>query len=299
MRNRKFWGIIALIIATGILTGCGVKPYASVYLEPVADGTAAEVDAKTDSIAIQQQGVRITLKPLDEVDLYNLTKDSDINPYINVSTWGNVEPQYTVFEIRIENIDNQRVEIDPASVLVDESGKQYNAVSYADFKELYTDASSYTRPAHTGGIQNTSLSYGHLESLYDNASLQTAAVQNVGYRHYGHHYRYGHRSYRYGHSYRYGYGYPYGYGYGYRGYNTDSYSYNQKKALLFARKTVFDGVKLVSGAKHTGLLVFDRIPSDVKDLKVIVPQVLIIDKNGEASTVDFTLTLRQVIADKG
>ena len=80
MRYRKFWGIIALIIATGSLAGCGVKPYAEIYLEPVADGTAAEVDANPDSIAIQQQGVRITLKPLDEVDLYNLTKDSDINP---------------------------------------------------------------------------------------------------------------------------------------------------------------------------------------------------------------------------
>ena len=78
MRTRKFWGILALIIASGILAGCGVKPYAEIYLEPVADGAAAEVDAKTGSITVQQQGVRITLKPLDEVDLYNLTKDSDI-----------------------------------------------------------------------------------------------------------------------------------------------------------------------------------------------------------------------------
>ena len=62
MRTRKFWGVLALIIATGILAGCSVKPYAKIYLEPVADEAAAEVDAKTGSITVKPKGVRTTPK---------------------------------------------------------------------------------------------------------------------------------------------------------------------------------------------------------------------------------------------
>ncbi len=63
---------------------------------------------------------------------------------------------------------------------------------------------------------------------------------------------------------------------------------------------MFHGVKLVSGAKQAGLLVFDRMPPGVTNLKVIVPQVLVIDKNGKASRVDFApFDFRQVVAAKG
>jgi hypothetical protein len=283
MRTQKLSGILALIIAISTLGGCGAKPYAEIYMEPFTDRVEAQVNAETGSIAVEQEGVRITLQPLDEVGLYNLTKDADINPYIDVSTWGKVNPLYTVFEIRIENIDNQRVEIDPAAALIDENGRQYNSLSYDDFKDLYADAGS---PA--------------------------ATFQNVGYRHYrgysyhGYSHGYGHHGYRYGYSYgrhgygygygRYGYGYPYSYGYGgYGGYHSYSHSTNMKRALLVARKTVFNGVKLFSGAKQAGLLVFDRIPPGVTNLRVIVPQVLVIDKNGKSSKVDFApFDFRQV-----
>ncbi len=278
MRFQRSLGVLALIIASSILAGCSVKPYAEIYLEPVAGSADTQVDTTTGSITVEQEGVRITLKPLDEVGLYNLTKDADINPYLDVSTWGKVDPLYTVFEIQIQNVDNQRVEIDHASVLVDDNGRQYTSQSYDDFKDLYSDASS-----------------------------QTAPFQNVGYRgssHHGYSHGYGHHGYRRGYSYGghgYGYGYPYSYGYGgYGGYNSYSHSYDRKQALLVARKTMFHGVKLVSGAKQAGLLVFDRMPPGVTNLKVIVPQVLVIDKNGKASRVDFApFDFRQVVAAKG
>ena len=328
MRFQKFWGILALIITVGILAGCSAKPYAEIYMEPVADDADTEVNAKTGSITVEQQKVRITLKPLDEVELYNLTKDSDVNPYIDVSTWGNVKPLYTVFEIHIENLNNQRVEFDQAVVLVDEDGVQYNSLSYEDFKDLYTHASLLAAPTHNvnsqnipyprdeGDIQYASLSYGDSGGLYTDAGLQKGTVQNVGYHYggYGHHgyggygyhgYRYGYRSYGHGYPYSYGYrgygyrgyGYGYPYSYGYRSYGSYGYShaYDIKRALLFARKTVFDGAKLVTGAKHTGLLVFDRIQPDVKHLKVIIPDVRIIEKAGQVSKADFTFNFQQVI----
>ena len=35
--------------------------------------------------------MEITVEPLDEVELFELTKRPEINPYIGVSRWGNVE----------------------------------------------------------------------------------------------------------------------------------------------------------------------------------------------------------------
>jgi hypothetical protein len=64
---------------------------------------------------------------------------------------------------------------------------------------------------------------------------------------------------------------------------------------MVARETVFDGGRLFSGAKRDGLLVFDRLDVAATDVKVILPEVLIIDKDKKRSKVDFEFDFRQVV----
>lgn len=273
MKSQKFWGILIPIIAISILVGCGPKPYTEIYMEPVAGKENAQVDAKTGSITVEQKGVRMTLEPLDEVKLFKLTKDPGINPYLTVSHWRNVEPLYTVFEIRVQNTDNSRVVVDSTAILVDENGEQYAALPYDYFKDLY-----------------------------DNARPRTVVFRDIGYRYYYPYprsYYYSPYRYYYGSPYRY-YGYPYRYRYSpyYRVYNSYPDPYAVNNARMVARETVFDGGKLFSGAKRHGLLVFDRLDVGATDVKVIVPQVLIIDKSEQKSKVDFEFDFRQVVSVK-
>jgi hypothetical protein len=106
MMYRKFLGIFALITTISILVGCAPKPRVEIYMEPVAGREQAQIDTQAGSISVEQHGVQITLEPLDEVELFELTADARINPYVGVDRWGNVEPLYTVFGIHIENTTN-------------------------------------------------------------------------------------------------------------------------------------------------------------------------------------------------
>lgn len=266
MISPKFWRLFIPIIAISIWVGCGPKPYTEIYLQPVAGKRNAQVDAKTGSITVEQKGVQITIEPLDEVKLFNLTKDHRINPYIAVGRRGNVEPLYTVFEVRIQNMDNPRVVVDPTAILIDENGEQYASLPYDYFKDLY-----------------------------DNARPRTVVFRDIGYRYYYPYplsYYYSPYRYYYRYPYRYRY-YPYDRVYDYY---PDPHAVNN--ARMVARETVFEGGKLFSGAKRRGLLVFDRLDVGATDVKVIVPQVLITDKKEQRSKVDFEFDFRQVVSVK-
>ena len=95
MMYRKFLGIFAPIATISILAGCAPKPQIEVYMEPIAGRKHAQIDEQTGSISVEQRGVQITLEPLDEVELFELTEDPRINPFLGIDRWGNVEPLYT------------------------------------------------------------------------------------------------------------------------------------------------------------------------------------------------------------
>ena len=271
MMCRKFLGIFALITTISILAGCAPKPQVEIYMEPVAGRERAEIDAQTGSISVEHHDVQITLEPLDEVDLFELTEDAGINPYIGIDRWGNVEPLYTVFGIHIENRSDSRVIIDPTAILVDLNGEQYASLTYDYFKELY-----------------------------ENVRPRTVAFYDHGYR-----YRYPYPRSYYRSPYRY-YHYPYNYRLGYRyhhryphtpyrvyDYYPDPSAVNHER--LVARETAFDGGQLFSGAQREGLLVFDRLDIGATDVKVILPEVQIIKKKKKRSKSDFVFDFRQVV----
>ena len=270
MMRRKLVGIFAFLTTISILTGCAPKPQVEIYMEPVTGREGSQIDPQTGSISVDQYGVQVTLEPLDEVELFELTEDPRINPYLGIDRWGNVEPLYTVFGIHIENRSNSRVIVDSTAILVDLNGEQYATLPYDYFKELY-----------------------------ENLSPRTVAFYEPRYR-----YRYPYPRSFYRDPYRYNYRSPYNYRLGYRhrypytpyrvyDYYSDPAGAHHEQ--MIARETVFDGGPLFSGAKRDGLLVFDRLGIEATDVKVILPEVQIIYKKKKRSRSDFVFDFRQVV----
>ena len=128
-----------LILVGLLLAGCAVKPQPSVevYMEPIEGRFNAHVDTETGAMTVEQKGVAVTIEPLDEVEIFALTDDPRINPYLSVERGGAVEPIYTVVEITVHNLDNPRVLADETAVLMDGSGVQYANLSADYFEGLY------------------------------------------------------------------------------------------------------------------------------------------------------------------
>ena len=264
MMYRKFWGLLFLMAVTSTLVGCGIKPHVDIYMEPVAKGGKEQINPQTSSITVEQKGVRITLEPLDEVKLFELTEDVSINPYL-VSDGRNLEPLYTAFGIRVRNTDNKRVVIDETAYLIDAHGDQYASLPSDFFSDLYDSAGPRTAVYHDIGHR---YSYPYPRSLYRSP-----------YRHYF-----------YGHLHRYRYHPPY------RVYHTYPDPYHLHDARNVAQDTVFSGGKLFRGAKRSGLIVFERLDIEATNVSVIIPNVIILNGEGSRSKVDFEFDFRQVVA---
>ena len=264
MMYQKFWGLLFVMAATSSLAGCGLKPHVDIYMEPVAKGEQANINPQAGSITVEQKGVHITLEPLDSVKLFELTEDPGINPYL-VSDGRNIEPLYTVFGVRVRNMDNKRVVIDETAFLIDAHGDQYASLPYGFFRDVYETPHPRTAVYHDIGYR---YAYPYPRSLYRSP-----------YSHYF-----------YGHLNRYRYHAPY------RVYRTYPDHYQLNDARSVARDTVFDGGKLFRGAKRSGLLVFDRLDLEATDVSVIIPNVIIMNGEGSRSKVDFEFDFRQVVA---
>ena len=58
---------------------------------------------------------------------------------------------------------------------------------------------------------------------------------------------------------------------------------------------IFESGKLFSGAKRSGFLIFDRLPGDTTDIRIIVPGVRIIHSDDKADKLEFKLDFRQIL----
>ena len=266
---RESWKSIPLFLIIGLLAACAARPHVDIYIEPVAGREGTEVNARTGALTVEQHGVEVTVEPLDEVELFELTKRPEINPYIGVSRWGNVEPLYTVFEITVQNSDNKRVEVGETAILIDEHGEQYGSLPYDFFKDLYRD-----EPPQTVGYHD--IDYWH-DYPYPRSYYRSR------YRYYFRRPFY-HRRYH-----------PF-YVSPYQMYHVQPDSRVLNNTRMFTRASLFDGSKLFPGAKRMGLLVFNRLNIDTTDMKVVIPEVRITDNRGNRHKVDFEFDFRQVVA---
>ena len=146
MKNTGYGKILKLVFNSGILifffgllVGCAMTPQPTidVFIEPVESSTNTSMNPETGAVTIVQQGVAVTLRPLDEVELFSLTENPRINPYIIVENNGNVTPIYTVFELVVHNLETSRVLVDESALLIDHGGAQYANLPYDYFKDLY------------------------------------------------------------------------------------------------------------------------------------------------------------------
>ncbi len=128
-----------LILVGALLAGCAIKPQPSVdvYIEPVEGHVNSNVDTETGAVTIQQKGVAVTIQPLHEVEIFALTDNPHVNPYLFVGNSGNVEPIYTIFEMTVHNLETPRVLVEESAMLMDKSGAQYANLPYDYFEDLY------------------------------------------------------------------------------------------------------------------------------------------------------------------
>ena len=162
-RYQGIGGIGILLLIGTLLVGCAVppQPAVDVYMEPIAGRFNAQVNPETGAVTVEKNGIAVTLKPFDEVELFALTEDPRVNPYLLVRKNGAVEPIYTVFDITVHNRDNRRVLVDDTAILIDGTGVQYANLSNAYFDSLYDDVNLSQRDTWGAGYPYIPTAYGY------------------------------------------------------------------------------------------------------------------------------------------
>ena len=174
---------IGLLLLTGaLLAGCAVAPQPSidVYMEPITGRFNAKIDTETGAATVVKNGVAVTLKPLDEVELFALTEDPKMNPYLIVQRNGAVEPIYTVFEMIVHNREHRRVLVGDMAILMDANGAQYANLPNDYFDSLYDNVNlSQNDPWHAAYPYAATAYpsyYGYYQSYVDAEALEWGRI---------------------------------------------------------------------------------------------------------------------------
>ena len=178
-------GKIGMLLLIGVLSaGCAVPPQPSVdvYMEPIAGRFNAHIDMETGTATVEKKGIAVTIKPFDEIELFGLTEDPRVNPYLLVEKSGAVEPIYTVFDITIHNRDNRRVLVDDTAILIDGNGVQYANLSNDYFDALYDNVDHPNTSTWGAGYPYIPTAYGyypyygHYQSYIDTEALELGRI---------------------------------------------------------------------------------------------------------------------------
>ena len=158
---------IMFVIAV-LLAGCAVvpQPMVEVYLEPVEISDNTKINPESGAVTVLQNGVAVTIEALDEVEIYQLTDDPRINPYIIVDSRGNVESIYTVFDLTVHNLESSRVLVEESAMLIDKNGAQYANLPYDYFEDLYDSVNL------SGNNTRNQSTYPYYHTYFDVASLE-------------------------------------------------------------------------------------------------------------------------------
>lgn len=196
MKNATYPNILNLVFNSGIMifflgliVGCAMTPQPTidVFIEPIESSTNTSMNPETGAVTIVQKGVAVTIRPLDEVELFSLTENPRINPFIIVENNGNVTPIYTVFELVVHNLESSRVLVDESALLIDHGGAQYANLPYDYFKDLYqnVDENGQTAipPSHHPYVRRNYpfyQTYLDLEALKDGHAIVAESLFESG-----------------------------------------------------------------------------------------------------------------------
>ena len=181
----QIMGKIGMLLLIGVLSaGCAVPPQPSVdvYMEPIAGRFNAQIDPESGAATVEKKGIAVTIKPFDEVELFALTEDPRVNPYLLVGKSGAVEPIYTVFDMTVHNRDNRRVLVDDTAILIDGNGVQYANLSNDYFDALYDNVDLSQNNTWERGYPYTPTAYGyypyygHYQSYIDAEALELGRI---------------------------------------------------------------------------------------------------------------------------
>ena len=183
-RYQGMCGIGMLLLMGTLLAGCAVPPQPSVdvYMEPIAGRFNAHINPETGAATVEKNGIAVTLKPFDEIELFALTEDPRVNPYLLVEKNGAVEPIYTVFDITIHNRENRRVLVDDTAILIDGNGVQYANLSNDYFDALYDNVDLSQNNTWEAGYPYMPTAYGyypyygHYQSYIDAEALEVGRI---------------------------------------------------------------------------------------------------------------------------
>ena len=78
-RYQRIGGIGIFLFIGALLAGCAVPPQPSVdvYMEPIAGRFNAHINPETGAATVEKNGIAVTIKPFDEVELFALTEESE------------------------------------------------------------------------------------------------------------------------------------------------------------------------------------------------------------------------------
>ena len=177
-------GIGMFLLIGTLLAGCAVPPQPSVdvYMEPIAGRFNAQINPETGAATVEKKGIAVTIKPFDEVELFALTENPRVNPYLFVQKNGAVEPLYTVFDITVHNRENRRVLVDDRAILIDGNGGQYANLSNAYFDALYDNVDLSQQNTWEAGYPYMPTAYGyypyygHYQSYIDAEALELGRI---------------------------------------------------------------------------------------------------------------------------
>lgn len=183
-RYQSIGGIGILLLMGTLFAGCAVPPQPSVdvYMEPIVGRFNAHIDTETGAATVEKKGIAVTIKPFDEVELFALTEDPKVNPYLLVEKNGAVEPIYTVFDITVHNRDNRRVLVGDAAILIDGNGGQYANLSNDYFDALYDNVDLSRHNSWETGYPYMPTAYGyypyygHYQSYIDTEALELGRI---------------------------------------------------------------------------------------------------------------------------
>ena len=183
-RYQSIGGIGMFLLIGTLLAGCAVPPQPSVdvYMEPIAGRFNAQINPETGAATVEKKGIAVTIKPFDEVELFALTEDPRVNPYLFVQKNGAVEPIYTVFDITVHNRENRRVLVDDGAILIDGNGGQYANLSNDYFDALYDNVDLSQRNTWEAGSPYMPTAYGyypyygHYQSYIDAEALELGRI---------------------------------------------------------------------------------------------------------------------------
>ena len=283
---------IGVSLLSYFLIGCAVKPEENVYLNPIMAGQ--EQVAGDNSAIITESGISVKVTALSTSDLLNVSSDTRINPYVDLTATNVAKPLYTVFNITVKDNSQSMVMIDPTlAVLIDADGNQHESITYETFKLRFPaiETQHYSSPYYPYRRDGNRWYYDY-ERYDDNGSNDKLIIKPISdddsdnergrvtqrdeKRNKGNKGHEGNREYYY-----YGNKYDHWDDLGDYYWNWDvernlprAYYRAQTPAYYknaVAKKTLFPQINLYPGGAKTGFIAFPSVSTEEGKLKFIIP----------------------------